>query len=136
MIGQIQAAQQSKSGKTLRVQINNVWYSTKAPELANMVGQEIVFEASRQDFPDGGHCDWLNDYQPSNQSTTPAGQAMSTAMQTNPQPAQSPSAPNKDAVISALALCKCCVPVDAEQAFANFQFLYHKFEAWDHQVPF
>ena len=136
MLGTIQATQMSKSQKTVRVQIGGTWYSSKAPELLDMVGQEIIFEHSRQDFPDGGHCDWLNDYQPSNQSTTPAGQAMNKAMATNPGPAQSPSAPNKDAVISALALCKCCVQADAEQAFANFQFLYNKFLAWDHEVPF
>jgi len=43
---------------------------------------------------------------------------------------------NKDALISALALCKCCTPVAAETVFSNFISLYHKFEEWNPDSAF
>ncbi len=80
MIGIIESAQASKSGKTLSVKLGGNYYSSKNWELQNMVGKEIIFEPSPQNFPDGSSIQWLNDYQPSNAQTTPAGEAMERAM--------------------------------------------------------
>jgi hypothetical protein len=141
MIGTIESANTSQSGKTLSVKIGGAYYSSKNWELQGMVGQEIVFEPSPQVFPDGSSIQWLNDYQPSNMQTTPAGQAMNQAMGANvappagqAAPLQSP-APNKDSVIGAMALAKAC-PGTPEQVWENFVFFYNKLNGWDHTVPY
>jgi len=98
MQGFIQQARPSKSGKTLSVQINNVWYTTKSPELERMVGQAITFESSVQEFPDGGSCTWLNDYTIDNAPAqpTPSGQAFDIAMQQVPAQTGPPQSPQYD----------------------------------------
>ena len=137
MIGQIQQAKKSKSLKTLSVQIEGVWYTSKNWELEQAVNRRIIFEPSRQDFQDGGHCLWLNDYVFEDQQTTPAGKAMDQAQAAAqglmPAPARQP---NKDSLIGAMALCKCCIPGTPDQVFENFQLLYHKLESWDVTIPF
>ena len=61
MRGFIQAAKPSSSGKTLGVQIAGTWYSTKAFELQQHVGKEIVGETSDSDYK-GQTIHWLNSY--------------------------------------------------------------------------
>jgi len=152
MQGQIQQARPSKSGKTLSVQINNIWYTTKSPELEQMVGQAITFESSVQSFNDGGSCTWLNDYTIDNAPAlpTPSGQAFDQAMQQaptqygpgqpppmgSPQPPQASSqAVNKDALIGALALTKS-VSGSKEQVWEGFVYFYHKMKTFDPSVPY
>jgi len=153
MQGKIEQVRDSKSGKTLSVLINDQWYSSKGWELKNMVGQVIVFDPSTSEF-NGTVMHWLNDYTLAS-GTTPADAAMQAAMA---QPAGNPAAPptpplesytnasvdhsaaqlvpNKEAVIGAMALCKCCTPADPEQVFQNYVFFYHKLNNWDPTVPF
>ncbi len=153
MLGTIQQANKSKSGKTLSIQIEGQWYTSKCWELEQSVGKRLIFEPSIQTFPDGGSCSWLNDYVWEDASNTPSGQAMDAAMAQHPNAPPSPppmgqpapqatgapvttAQPNKDAVIGAMALCKCCTPGTPEQAFSNFVFLYHKLNSWDSNIPF
>ena len=140
MIGTIQKANKSKSGKTLSIQINGAWYTSKSWELEGAVGKTVIFEPSTQSFPDGSSIQWLNDYVFDDQATTPAGQAMDQAMQ---QQAATPvgqagqyeqvprGTPNKDAEIAANGLCHCLRPKDAQEAWDNFNWLYHKFNNWN-----
>lgn len=86
MIGAITAAQKSKSLKTLSVQINGTWYTTKSWELEQALGRRVIFEPSIQSFPDGGSCTWLNDYVFEDVSSGPAAQAMDAAMAAGPTP--------------------------------------------------
>ena len=148
MIGTIQAAQDSKSGKTLSVQIEGQWYSTKSWELREMIGQTIDFQSSTSEF-NGTTMHWLNDYK---SQTTPAAAAMNAAMASHDtqamqqgaptppvaayEPPGAPQTANKDSVIGAMALCKCCVPGTPEQVFSNFVFLYNKLNSWDSSTPF
>ena len=90
MQGIIQKAQPSKSGKTLGVQIAGQWYSTKAFEMQNMVGQSITFETSTSEF-NGTTMHWLNDYTVDSASSTPSGQAFDAAHAA----ATTPQAPNQ-----------------------------------------
>lgn len=150
MQGKIEQVRDSKSGKTLSVLINDQWYSSKGWELKNMVGQVIVFEPSTSEF-NGTVMHWLNDYTLAS-GTTPADAAMQAAMNQPPTPppeaysapaqgatytvSGATEAPNKEAVIGAMALCKCCTPTDPEQVIQNFVFFYHKLNKWDPTVPF
>jgi len=59
--GRIAAAKPSQSGKTLGVQIDGTWYSTKFFELQQQVGKEIVGETSDSDYK-GQTVHWLNSY--------------------------------------------------------------------------
>ncbi len=146
MIGTIQQANKSKSGKTLSIQVDNVWYTSKNWELEQASGRRIIFEPSTQMFPDGGSCQWLNDYVFEDQSTTPAGQAMDAAMARQPSPqglVQGPSAligpqrvqPNKDSLIGALALTKSITGQPSE-VWEAFVYFYHKMEAFDPTIPY
>ena len=55
MQGIIQQARPSKSGKTLSVQINNIWYTTKSSEFEQMVGHGGTARGgSRWDVDPGG----------------------------------------------------------------------------------
>ena len=147
MIGAIQATNKSQSGKTIGVQVNNVWYTSKSWELEGAVGRNIIFEPSTQAFPDGGSCNRLNDYVFEEGNTGPAAQVMNQAMaqqpttQVAPQsqyvpPSENPAPPrNKDSVIGALALVKATTG-PKEQVWENFEFFYHKLESWDHTVQF
>ena len=138
MIGMINKANKSKSGKTLSIQVDNVWYTSKNWELEFAAGRRIIFEPSTQNFPDGGSCQWLNDYVFEDQSGTPAAQAMDQAM------AQGPTAgaaqvgvhteglrqrvqPNKDALIGALALTKS-ITGQPDKVWDAFVYFYHKMD--------
>lgn len=148
MIGTIQKANKSKSGKTLSIQVDNVWYTSKNWELEFAAGRRIIFEPSTQAFPDGGSCQWLNDYVFEDASGTPSAQAMDDRM------AQVPAAgavggqaaigtaglrqrvvPNKDTLISALALTKS-ITGQKEQVWEAFRYFYHKMETFDPTIPF
>ena len=144
MIGTIQQANKSKSGKTLSVQVDNTWYSSKEWELQQAVGKRIIFEPSTQTFPDGGSIQWLNDYTFEDASTTPAGQAMDRAMasQTIPSDTIPPgihiraaATPNKDSLIGALALTKSITGQPSE-VWEAFVYFYHKMEAFDPTIPY
>ncbi|MCP5014878.1 MAG: hypothetical protein GY938_06280 [Ketobacter sp.] len=157
MQGSIQQARESKSGKTLSVQIDGQWYTTKDFELQNMVGQTITFTASVQEFPDGGSCTWLNNYQAAGQSTTPAAQAFDAAHAQAPPMGQPmppsmgqpthmgtpPDAPvgnlskpqkpqiDRDASIVAQALTKAVTCANAQQAWESYVYLYNKVLEWN-----
>lgn len=137
MIGTIQTTNKSQSGKTIGVQINGVWYTTKNWELAQEVGRTIIFEPSTSTF-NGQEMHWLNDYVFEDQSATPAAQAMDTAMagQTTrggPQVQQPRVVPNKDALIGALALTKS-ISGQPEQVWEAFVYFYHKMDNFDPTV--
>jgi len=146
MIGQIQAVQSAKSGNSLRVQIGGQWYSAKLDSGLTPadVGKNITFMLGDTPFPPGSNNYWINDYTFTDVGTTPASQAMDQAMggqgagltnQTAVAQA-SKSVPNKDSLIGAMALCKCCIPGSPEQVFENFRLLYNKLENWDSEIPF
>ena len=134
MQGHIQVARKSKSGKNLSVQVSGDWYVSKNWEFENMVGQEITFEPAVQTFNDGGSITWINEYNATGQSTTPAGQAFDAAHAQAPpmgQPAPMPTsignpgtqAPqtDKELTITALALVKCLEGIKTpQQAFEAF----------------
>ena len=138
MIGTITQAKRSKSGQTLSVQVDGKWYTSKNWELEQAVNRRIIFEPSHS--PASGNfpaMNWLNDYVFEDQSSTPAGKAMDQAQAAAqglmPAPARQP---NKDSLIGAMALCKCCTPGTPDKVFENFQLLYHKLESWDSSIPF
>lgn len=147
MIGIIQQANKSKSGKTLSIQIDNAWYTSKNWELEQAVGKTVIFDPSTQNFPDGASIQWLNDYVFEDQSNTPAGQAMDQAMarQVAPQTAAReaprepmggpPQTPNKEYLIGALALTKS-ITAPKEQVWEAFVYFYHKLESFDPRFPF
>jgi hypothetical protein len=154
MIGTIQQANKSKSGKTLSVQVDGTWYSSKEWELEQAVGRRVIFEPSTQNFPDGGSIQWLNDYVFEDASTTPAGMAMDERMaqghaagaaqgvmpqgQTTAAIAQAQAhrtLPNKDSLIGALALTKS-ISGQPEQVWEAFVYFYHKMESFDPSLPF
>ena len=147
MIGQIQATNQSKSGKTIGVQVNNQWYTSKNWELVENVGKTIIFEPSEQAFPDGSKCHWLNDYVFDDAQTTPAGRAMNQALLSQPVAgpalervasttiAPQVSKPDKDALIGALALTKA-MSGPKDQVWDAFVYFYNKLLVWDHRTPF
>lgn len=135
MIGTIQQVNKSRSGKTLSIQIDNVWFTSKNWELEQSVNRRIIFEPSTQTFPDGASIQWLNDYVFEDASGTPAAQAMDRAMSDLKSPAdvrsQAPRVtPNKDSLIGALALTKS-VTGTPEQIWEAFVYFYHKMENFD-----
>ena len=85
MLGKIEQVRDSKSGKTLSVLIGGQWYSTKAWEFREMVGQTIDFESSTSEFQ-GSVMHWLNDYSVVAQAPQTADAAMNAAMATQPPP--------------------------------------------------
>ncbi len=156
MIGIIQQANKSKSGKTLSIQIENVWYTSKNWELEQSVGRTVIFDPSAQSFPDGSSIQWLNDYVFEDQATTPSGQAMERALARSEPPAESyqdqaaqaggapqtaargpqaASQVNKDSLIGALALTKS-ITAPKEQVWEAFVYFYHKMENFDPSIPF
>ena len=136
MIGQISAAQKSKSLKTLSVTVGGQFFTSKNWELESAVGRTVIFEPSTSEF-NGTVMHWLNDYVFEDAQTTPAGQAMDRAMaaQVAPAPQATNGAPNKDAMIGAMALTKAC-PASPDQVWENFRFFYNKLNNWDPTVPF
>lgn len=82
--GIIQQAMPSKSGKSLRLQINNEWYSCDNWALQNAVGREIQFEIGTQSLPNGATLMWAN-------KAELAGDAPPQAPQTMSQPAAQPA---------------------------------------------
>lgn len=61
MIGTIQAARPSKSGKTLSIQIDGKWYQSKLWQLQQAVGRKIAAETSDSDY-NGQTVHWLNSF--------------------------------------------------------------------------
>ena len=141
MIGRIEATRKSGSGKSLGVKVGNTWYTTTTFELEHEVGKTIIFEPSYS--PASGNfpaMNWLNDYVFEDQASTPAGRAMDQAMHQGvpPMVQQTKPVPNKDAEIAANGLCHCLRPKDAQEAWDNFNWLYHKFNNWnpEEEPPF
>ena len=132
MIGAIESAGKSKSGKTLSVKVLGAYYSSKNWELESMVGKEIVFEPSPQVFPDGTSIQWLNEYSVSGEANAgPAAQVVDQAV------AQKiASAPDKDSLIGAMALAKACAGVDAPSTWANFLYFYDQLKGWNPNDPY
>ena len=155
MIGTIQVVQNARSGNSLRVQIGGQWYSAKKDSglTETDVGKNVTFILGDTPFPPGSTNYWINEYTFTDVSTTPAAQAMDHAMAGQQYPAhmappsgegmhpdQRHNVPrgtsNKDSMIGAFALSKCCTPGSPEQVFENFRLLYNKLENWDSQIPF
>ena len=141
MIGTIQQANKSKSGKTLSIQIDNVWYSSKNWELEQAVNRRVIFEPSTSLYQ-GETIRWLNDYVFEDAASGPAAAAMDAAMaQAVPQglvPASQERqrvTPNKDSLIGALALTKSVTGTN-EEIWAAFVYFYHKMETFDPSMPF
>ncbi len=61
MRGVITQVKSSSSGKSLGVQIDGKWYSTKEWALQGMVGKEIVGETSDSEYK-GKTMTWINSY--------------------------------------------------------------------------
>lgn len=135
MIGTIQQANKSKSGKTLSIQINNVWYTSKNWELEQAVNRRVIFEPSTQTFPDGASIQWLNDYVFEDASGTPSARAMDdlTARQQVPLNQAQHIPVNKDSLIGALALTKS-FSGEPEAIWNAFVYFYHKMESFDPNV--
>ncbi len=144
--GRIENCQPSKSGKTLRCQIGDKWYSTKNWELQNQVGTAITFEPSISSF-EGNAIAWINEYQIAPAMPQTADQAFAQAYQ---QPAQVPltaSAPpmsvapeftapahkNRDASIVAQTLTKICSAPgdDPSVVWKRYTEFYQRYLAWD-----
>ena len=155
MQGLLQVVQNNKKNTSLRVQIDGQWFSAKFSTGLKPadVGQFITATLGANEFPPGSGVMWIDDYQFQNAATTPASQAMDQAMQQQAAtpvgqagqyeqvPRGTPQderrfAPNKDSMIGAFALCKCCTPGTPDQAFENFVHLYHKLEGWDSSITF
>jgi hypothetical protein len=60
MQGQIQAAKQSQSGKTVSVQINGKWYSCKDFSVLKHIGEIVTFEESSSEWQ-GKTMLWMNE---------------------------------------------------------------------------
>ena len=156
--GQIQTAQDAKSGKTLRVQVNGEWYSTKNWEMRDMVGQVVSFEPSPWATPDGGTIFFINEYTGGSQTATPtppAGHPLSSgappqgapaapaapspapAAPVASPPAQSAGSPgiSRDASIVAQALTKASVkPGDSVEAvWDRYTRYYALYQKWNGQ---
>ena len=133
MIGIIESASKSKSGKTLSVKVNGQYFSSKNWELESMVGKEVVFEPSPQNFPDGSSIQWLNEYSVSGAAGAagPAAQAMDQAVAE-----KIASTPDKDSLIGAMALTKACAAVDAPLTWGNFLYFYGQLKGWNPNEPF
>lgn len=153
--GRIEEARQSQSGKTMGVKINGHWYSSKAFELENMVGQTIEGQTSASEW-NGKTMMWLNDYKEVPASADdamqaamagPASSAPVQAPQSAPQPAQAPT--DKDLTITALAILKAVdglrTPQAAVQAFREIKQILASPQAqpappanpdYDDEIPF
>jgi len=157
MRGTIQATNRSKSGKTIGVQVDGTWYTSKSWELADAVGRSVIFEPSTSQF-NGITMQWINDYVFEDVATGPAAEAMNQAMAENgPNPAgpaelygpiqggpaalanqgiTASTGPNKDALIGAMALVKATPSSDAEVTWSHFVLFYNKLLTWDPTLPF
>jgi hypothetical protein len=62
--GNIANAEMAKSGKSVRLNINDKWFSSKHFELMQKVGQVITFTPSATEYPSGSGkmYYWVNDY--------------------------------------------------------------------------
>ena len=89
--GNIQAAQKSKSGKTVRLQVNDRWYSSKDFSLESRVGYSITFDPTSSEYPKGSGelIWWLNDYT----FTESSAPRPSTQAPTSPTPPTPPTPP-------------------------------------------
>jgi hypothetical protein len=87
--GTVQTVEDGKSGKTVRVQVNNQWFSSKDFGMRNTVGQVITFTPSASEFR-GQTYYWINDYSQGTQGAQGA--------QTSPNGSGAPSAVRVDAM--------------------------------------
>ena len=88
-IGAIQAANDSKSGKTLSVQVNGQWYSCKDFSLRDHIGVSITFESTGSEYPKGSGTMmyWINDYKFTNtMAANPQGPGTTIAQPAPPAP--------------------------------------------------
>jgi hypothetical protein len=79
--GTVQAVEDGSSGKTLRVQVNNQWFSSKDFGMRGAIGQVITFTPSSSEFR-GKTYYWINDYTQGTTGASPAngqGQAKPAA---------------------------------------------------------
>ena len=67
MQGTIQEVEQSSSGKSVRVNVGGQWYSCKNFGIQSLVGQEITFEPTTNEWK-GKTYHWINDYSVTDQS--------------------------------------------------------------------
>lgn len=123
MQGTIQQAQMSKSGKTLRILVNDQWYSTSNFALQNAVGRNIQFEVGTSEYQ-GNVIYWANDAE----LVTNVAPNIPAAT-----PQAAPSSPtgtvrDRDASIIAQALTKACTaPGDVPDAvWERYCFFYAK----------
>ena len=146
----------TKSQKNLSVKDQNgQWFYTKSWDLANHIGQTIEASITPQQFTDGTSIDWINDYTFSGAGPAPAhqvdpqvtGRAPAPYPQERPAPVQAPppyqppqqQAPtpppnagiNREASITAQALCKCVIPGTPAEIFAAYKSLYQRLVKWD-----
>ena len=88
MRGIIEQARHSKSGKSLSVLIQNVWYTTKHFGLESKVGQEIVFDPKPITMGDGTVIQTIPSYTLASEGTapTPAAAPPARPVQASPPP--------------------------------------------------
>jgi len=104
--GPIQAAKDSTSGKTLSVQVNGAWFSTKNWDFRNMIGQTIEFVPDISEWQ-GNTITWINDYSvPALTAADAMNQALAqnnangaTTHQAPPNQALAPATQNRPVVI-------------------------------------
>jgi len=130
MMGQIEAVNRSKTGKTLGVKIGDKWYTTKSWELENSVGKTIIFEPSTSEF-NGQTMYWINEYQHDDTGHGPAARAFDEA---HAQKGNGRAKSDKDIDITALALCKCCTLTGAEGVWENFEWFKNKLR--EDEIPY
>ena len=74
--GTVSQCEDARSGKSIRLNINGQWYSTKNFDMRDLVGQVITFTPSASEY-NGKTYFWINDYSAGTQgttTTTPSGQ--------------------------------------------------------------
>jgi len=149
----------------LRVQIGGQWYSAKLESglTAADVGKNVTFILGDTPFPPGSTNYWINDYTFTDAATSPATQAMDTAMAQQPystgeapgtrsgqsppvghpaavhteqavkHPMDAPAKPNKDAMIGAMALTKSFV-YNTESIIPQTQEIWDAFTWFYHKL--
>ena len=85
MRGIVTAIKASKSGKSMGVNINDIWYSCKDFRIEAMKDTEIEFTSSVQEFPDGGSINWINDYKPVSGVTNGAAEPQGSGSTLSPK---------------------------------------------------
>ena len=139
MQGVIEQAQMSKSGKTLRIKVGDVWYSTNNFALQSAIGRTVQFEVGTSSYQ-GNTIMWANDAElvmGTNDHVASAPAPNIPAASPQPQPSQSPTGTerDRDASIIAQALTKACTaPGDSgDTVWARYCFFYAKALAGEKQ---